>query len=111
MSEGKIEELRERTNALLRLRRAPSQFAILFHLLETGRGMTIREIAGEVGLTPKATERAVAKLLEKGLIQRTRFRDGAYACDSRQVLLGLLLVTADLHEQFEKQRESRATSS
>ncbi|RLI10357.1 hypothetical protein DRO42_01485 [Candidatus Bathyarchaeota archaeon] len=105
MSEERIEELRERTDALLKLRRAPSQFTILFHLLGTGRAMTIKEIAGEIGLTPKATERAVAKLLDKGLIQRTRFRDGAYTCDSRQVLLGLLLVVADLHERLEKQRK------
>lgn len=105
MSEEAIRELRERTNALLNLRRAPSQFTILFHLLSTGRAMTIKEVAGEVDLTPKATERAVAKLLEKGLIQRTPFRDGAYTCDSRQVLLGLLMVTADLYEQAEKQEK------
>ena len=105
MSEQGVKELRDRMDALLKLRRAPSQFTILFHLLGTGRAMTIKEVAGEVDLTPKATERAVAKLLEKGLIQRTPFRDGAYTCDSRQVLLGLLMVTADLYEQAEKQRK------
>jgi len=104
MSEQTVKELREKMEALLKLRRAPSQFTLLFHLLGTGRAMTIREIASEVDLTAKATERAVAKLLEKGLIQRTPFRDGAYTCDSKQVLLGLLLVTADLHQNLEKGR-------
>ncbi len=104
MSEQAVKELREKMEALLKLRRAPSQFTILFHLLGTGRAMTIREIASEIDLTTKATERAVAKLLEKGLIQRTPFRDGAYTCDSKQVLLGLLLVTADLHQKLEKRR-------
>jgi len=94
--------LREKTDALLKLRRAPSQFTILFHLLGTGRAMSIKEIAGEIDLTAKAAERAVAKLLDKGLIQRSPFRDGAYACDSKQILLSLLLVAADLHERLER---------
>lgn len=102
MSEEKIKELRGRMDALLRLRRAPSQFTILLHLLGAGRAMTIKEIAGEVDLTPKATERAVAKLLEKGLIQRTPFRDGAYTCDSRQVLLGMLLTISDIYDRLER---------
>lgn len=106
MSEEALKELRERTDALLKLRRAPSQFTVMFHLLGVGRAMTIKEISSEIDLTAKATERAVAKLLDKGLIQRTPFRDGAYTCDSKQVLLGLLLVTADLYEQFEKQGKS-----
>jgi len=102
MSEQSVKELKEKMEALLKLRRAPSQFTILFHLLGTGRAMTIREISSEVELTAKATERAVAKLLEKGLIQRTPFRDGAYTCDSKQVLLGLLLVTGDLYQRLEE---------
>lgn len=104
MSEQSIKELREKTEAMLKLRRAPSQFTILFHLLGTGRALTIREISSEVELTAKATERAVAKLLQKGLIQRTPFREGAYTCDSKQVLLGLLLVTSDLYQKLEEQR-------
>jgi predicted transcriptional regulator len=104
MSEQSIKELREKTEVLLKLRRAPSQFTILFHLLGTGRALTIREISSEVELTAKATERAVAKLLQKGLIQRTPFREGAYTCDSKQVLLGLLLVTSDLYQKLEEQR-------
>jgi len=106
MSEQSIKELSEKTEALLKLRRAPSQFTILFHLLGTGRALTIREISSEVELTAKATERAVAKLLQKGLIQRTPFREGAYTCDSKQVLLGLLLVTSDLYQKLEEQRTS-----
>ena len=102
MSEQSFRELREKTEALLKLRRAPSQYAVLFHLLGTGRAMTIREISSEIELTAKATERAVAKLLQKGLIQRTPFRDGAYTCDSKQVLLGLLLVTSDLYQSLEE---------
>lgn len=102
MSEQSVKELKEKMEALLKLRRAPSQFTILFHLLGTGRAMTIREISSEVELTAKATERAMAKLLEKGLIQRTPFRDGAYTCDSKQVLLGLLLVTGDLYRRLEE---------
>lgn len=103
MSEEAVKELRERMNALLKLRRAPSQFSILFHLLGAGKALTVKELSSEVELSAKATERAVAKLLEKGLIQRTPFRGGAYTCDSRQILLGLLLVIADLYESFERQ--------
>ena len=102
MSEQSFRELREKTEALLKLRRAPSQYAVLFHLLGTGRAMTIKEISSEIELTAKATERAMAKLLQKGLIQRTPFRDGAYTCDSKQVLLGLLLVTSDLCQSLEE---------
>jgi len=102
MSEESIRELREKTEALFKLRRAPSQYAVLFHLLGTGRAMTIREISSEIELTAKATERAMAKLLQKGLIQRTPFRDGAYTCDSKQVLLGLLLVASDLYQSLKE---------
>ena len=102
MSEQSFRELREKTEALLKLRRAPSQYAVLFHLLGSGRAMTIREISSEIELTAKATERAVAKLLQKGLIQRAPFRDGAYTCDSKQVLLGLLLVASDLYQSLKE---------
>lgn len=116
MSEQTIKDLREKTEALLTLKKAPSQFSILFHLLGTGRTMTIKEVASELELTPKATERAMAKLVEKGLIQRTPFRDGAYACDGRQITLSLLLATTDLYERLEApgekvSKEDRPTSS
>lgn len=102
MPEEAIKELWERTDALLKLKQAPSQSTIFFHLLGTRRAMAVKEIAEEVGMTPKATERAVAKLLKKGIIQRTPFREGAYTCDSRQVLIGLTLVTSDLYENIER---------
>lgn len=100
MSEGKVSEIREKMGALLDLKKAPSQFKVFFHLLGTGRTMSVREISGEVGLTPKATERAVAKLLDKGLVQRSPFRDRSYTCDSKEVLLGLMLETMELREKL-----------
>lgn len=102
MSEQQVNELREKMDALLKLKRAPSQFTIFFHLLSTGRAMTIGEISSEVSLTPKATERATSKLLDKGLIQRTRFREGSYRCDSKKILLGVLLLVNELYEKKEK---------
>lgn len=106
MSDLDVDELRRRMGDLLKIGRAPSQSKILFHLIGTGRAMTIKEISGEIDLTAKATERAVAKLLEKGLIQRAPFRDGAYACDSKQVLLGMIVVISDLYEDLERRRET-----
>jgi len=53
-------------------------------------------------MTPKATERAVAKLVEKGLIQRAPFRQRSYTCDSRQVILGMLLTVMELQDRLEK---------
>jgi predicted transcriptional regulator len=97
-------DLRQKTQFLLKLRRAPSQFTIFLHLLGTGRAMTTKEISSEIGLTPKAAERALSKLLDKGLIQRNPFRDGTYACDSRQVLLGLIITTSDLYNYLERER-------
>jgi len=108
MFERSMKELRAKTDALLTLQKAPSQFSILCHLLGTGRTVTVREASSELGLTPKATERAVAKLLEKGLIQRTPFRDGAYVCDGKQILLSLLLATTDLSERLEVQRKEES---
>lgn len=102
MSEKDVQELRERMDKMLKIRRAPSQHKILFHLLGSGRAMTIKEISSEIDLTAKATERAIAKLLEKGLIHRTPFRGGSYTCDSRQVLLGLLLITSDLYYSLDR---------
>jgi len=102
MSEEKLSEIREKMDAVQNLKRAPSQNMIFFHLLGTGKTMTVREISVELGLTPKATERAVAKLLEKGLIQRASFRQRSYTCDSKEILLGLLLTLNELQERLEK---------
>lgn len=102
MSEKQVTELMEKMEALQSLRRAPSQFQILFHLLGTGRTLTVKEISTEIELTPKAVERAIAKLLEKGLVQKSIFRDGSYTCDSREILLGLMMVVLDLKEKLDK---------
>lgn len=102
MSEEQLEQLREVNDSLLNLRRAPSQLMIFYHLLETGKTMTVKELSGELDLTPKATERAVAKLLDKGLIQRNKFRERTYMCDSRKILLSLLVVTTELYRDYEK---------
>jgi predicted transcriptional regulator len=102
MSEEKLKELREKMEAIQGLERAPSQNMVFFHLLGTGRTMTVREISGELGLTLKATERAVAKLLEKWLIQRAPFRQRSYTCDSKEILLGLLLTLNEMRERLEK---------
>jgi predicted DNA-binding transcriptional regulator len=102
MSEEQLKQLRELNDSLLSLQRAPSQLTIFYHLLETGKTMTVKELSGELDLTPKATERAVAKLLDKGLIQRNMFREGTYICDSRKILLSLLVVTTELYRDYEK---------
>ncbi len=102
MSEKQLAELKDMTDTLLKLRKAPSQFQILFHLLGTARTMTVKELSVELGLTPKATERAVAKLIEKNLIQRSPFKDGGYSCDAKQILLSLIVTVSDLYEDYEK---------
>jgi predicted transcriptional regulator len=102
MSEEQLEQLWELNDSLLNLRRAPSQLTIFYHLLETGKTMTVKELSGELDLSPKATERAVAKLLDKGLIQRNKFRERTYMCDSRKILLSLLVVTTELYRDYEK---------
>jgi predicted DNA-binding transcriptional regulator len=102
MSEEQLGQLKEMTDSMLNLRKAPSQFMIFRHLLETGKTMTVKELSGELDLTPKATERAVAKLLDKGLIQRNMFREGTYMCDSRKMLLSLLMVTTELYKDYEE---------
>jgi len=106
MSDSNIEELRKKTHSILTLSRAPSQFSILFHLLETGRAMTIKEIASDVDKTPKAIERAAAKLLEKDLIHRSPFRNGAYTCDNRQILLALMVTLSEIYEDWRKKEEN-----
>ncbi|MCJ7731579.1 MarR family transcriptional regulator [Candidatus Bathyarchaeota archaeon] len=102
MSDKKLGEVRERTEALFKLKRAPSQETVFNHLLETGRTMTVREIAAELDLTDKSAERAVAKLLEKGLIQRSTFREGTYTCESRAIIVSLLRVVTTLFEEYEE---------
>lgn len=102
MSEEQLAELKTKTVAMFRLQRAPSQFKVFYNLLGTGRVMTVKELSSELDLTLKATERAVAKLLDKKLVQRSTFRDGSYSCDSKQVLLSLLMANIELFQDFEK---------
>ena len=66
--------------------------------------MSPKELSIELSLTPKATERAVAKLLEKNLIQRSPFKEGGYTCDQKQIVLALLLATSILFEDYEKRK-------
>jgi predicted DNA-binding transcriptional regulator len=96
--------IRERTDALLRLKRAPSQEMIFYYLLETGKIITVKEVASELDLTAKSAERAVAKLLEKGLLQRSTFREGKYVCDSKAIVVSLLRTVIDLYEDLESRR-------
>lgn len=93
--------IRDRTDALLRLKRAPSQETIFYHLLESGKTMTVKEIASELDMTAKSAERAVAKLLEKSLIQRSTFREGTYVCDTKVIAVSLLRTIIELYEDYE----------
>jgi predicted transcriptional regulator len=102
MSEEKLRKLNDKMKAILRLSKAPSQNIVFYHLLGTGKTVTVGEISGEVSLTSKATERAVAKLLEKGLIQRAPFRARSYACDSKEIILGLLVAVQSLRERLDR---------
>ena len=63
--------------------------------------MTVREISNKIGLTPKATERAVAKLYRKDLIQRAPSRTRSYLCDGKMIVLGLLVIVAELKEKLD----------
>ncbi len=96
--------IRERTDALLRLKRAPSQEMIFYYLLETGKTITVKEIASELDLTAKSAERAVSKLLEKGLLQRSTFREGTYVCDSKVIVVSLMRTIIELYEDLESRR-------
>ena len=96
--------IRERTDALLWLMRAPSQEIIFYYMLETGKTMTVKEVASELDLTAKSAERAVAKLLEKGLLQRSTFREGTYTCDSNMIIVSLLRTVIELYEDMENRR-------
>ncbi len=111
MSEKQLYELRDRTDTLLKLRKAPSQFQILFHLLGSARTMSPKDLSAELNLTPKATERAVSKLLEKNLIQRSPFKDGGYCCDSKQIVLSLLVTVSDMYEDYERAHPRPAAPS
>jgi len=104
LSEKQLGEFEEKREALLNIKRAPSQYMILFHLLSTGKTMTVRAIAREIELTPKATERAVSKLVEKGLVQKSTFQGGSYHCDSKQILLSLLITNLELYEDYKKRK-------
>ena len=53
-------------------------------------------------LTSKAAERAVAKLVKKGLIQRAPYRTRSYLCGSKEILLGLLVIMAELKARLDK---------
>lgn len=96
--------IRERTDALLRLKRAPSQEMVFYYILETGKTMTVKEVASELDLTAKSAERAVAKLLEKGLLQRSTFREGTYTCDPKTIIVSLLRTVIELYEDLETRR-------
>jgi DNA-binding MarR family transcriptional regulator len=96
MSEQRVKDLVEKMDTIRDLTKAPSQYQVFLHLLGSGRTMTVKELAGELGMTPKATERAMAKLLEKDLIQRSPFRQRSYTCDSKEILLGMLMTIVDL---------------
>ena len=102
MSEEQQKHVEEITDNLFSLQRAPSQTKIFYYLLKTGKTMTVKELSGELNLTPKATERAVSKLLNKGLIHRNKFREGTYICDSREILLSILFVTTELYLDYKK---------
>ena len=102
MSEKKIVELKTMMQSITSLKRAPSQHTIFLHLLGTGKTLTVKEISNEVGFTQKATERAVAKLLQKGLIKRAPFRQRSYNCDNKDIVLSILLTVTELKERLDK---------
>lgn len=103
MSEQQVKDLVERMDKIRDLTKAPSQYRVFLHLLGSGRAMTVSELASELDMTSKAAERAVAKLLEKGLIQRSPFRQQSYTCDSKEIILGMLMTIVDLQDRLEKQ--------
>ena len=102
MSKEKIEELSDKMEAINGLKRAPSQYQIFLFLLGSGRTLTVKEVANELGMTSKATERAIAKQVDKSLIQRATLRAQSYSCDSKEILLGMLLFLTDINERLSK---------
>ena len=99
-----MEELKEITDSILKLQRAPSQQMVFYHLLATGKTMTVKEISAELSLTDKATERAVSKLVSKGVVQRSAFREGSYTVDTKQIFLSMLTIIVELYDDLEKRR-------
>ncbi|TRO48895.1 hypothetical protein E2P65_02060 [Candidatus Bathyarchaeota archaeon] len=102
MTEEQVSGLRNMMEEIAKLSKAPSQMQVFYHLLRTGRSMSVKELSTELSLTPKATERAVAKLAEKTLIQRASFRQRSYTCDSKEILLGMLVNLTDLRDRLER---------
>lgn len=102
MTEEQVSELRSMMDEIAKLSKAPSQMQVFYHLLGTGRSMSVKELSTELALTSKATERAVAKLVDKDLIQRASFRQRSYTCDSKQILLGLLVNLTDLKDRLDR---------
>jgi predicted transcriptional regulator len=104
MSEKRMEEYKEKMENLLSLGRAPSQFEVFIFLLESGKIMTVREISEYLDLTNKATERAIAKLVDKDLVKRSTFREASYKVDANGMLVSLLLALTELYEEYEKSK-------
>jgi predicted transcriptional regulator len=102
MTEEQVSGLRNMMEEIAKLSKAPSQIQVFYHLLRTGRSMSVKELSTELSLTPKATERAVAKLVDKALIQRASFRQRSYTCDSKEILLGILVNLTDLRDRLER---------
>ena len=95
---------KEKMENLLSLRRAPSQFEVFMFLLESGKIMTVREISEYLDLTNKATERAIAKLLDKDIVKRSTFREASYKVDVNEILVTLFIVLTELYEEYEKSK-------
>ena len=99
------EDVKEAVEALLRLPRAPTQLKVLFYLLESGRSMTIKEMAERLGMTRKAVERAVDKLHKKGLVERSRYMEGHYRCSIRKMVTYLIAACTELRRSLEELSE------
>ncbi|MBN1682205.1 hypothetical protein JW865_01465 [Candidatus Bathyarchaeota archaeon] len=110
MSNKQIISLKDKTDNLFKIKRAPSQFQVLFHLINTGKTMSVKELSTEINLTPKATERALSKLFEKELVQRNPFKDGGYYCDVKDVVLYILFKMIELNDDFEKRNPNSKNS-
>ena len=102
MSEEKISAYKEKMDNLLTLGRAPSQFSVFLFLLESGRIMSVREVSEHLELTTKATERAIAKLVDKGLVIRSTFREASYKVDSNELMISFLLAITELYDMNQK---------
>ena len=105
MSKIDLTNYKEKIENLFLLKRAPSQFKVFTFLLESGKIMTVREIAEYLDLTTKATERAISKLVDKGLVLRSTFREASYNVDSNKIFTYFLITLNDLYDDYKK-RES-----